>query len=152
MIYLFATQDARVEEFLLHATGQPDSRKRQACLFLRKQHRASMPINVRMPALASDMEAATLVKWMFKEGDDIKAGDVLAEFSSSGKPGQIKAAAAGTLNRRSGRRRPSKSQGSDRHSRHQERIWFGCRSRASVPRTCSTRTSNCNFVKQRRLG
>lgn len=56
-----------------------------------------MPINVRMPALALDMEAATLVKWMFKEGDDIKAGDVLAEISSGGNTGQIKAAAGGTL-------------------------------------------------------
>ncbi|MER8818125.1 2-oxo acid dehydrogenase subunit E2 [Mesorhizobium sp. M0965] len=58
-----------------------------------------MPINVRMPALASDMEAATLVKWMFKEGDDIKAGDVLAEVCSGGNTGQIKAAAGGTLER-----------------------------------------------------
>ncbi|RWL38993.1 MAG: pyruvate dehydrogenase complex dihydrolipoamide acetyltransferase [Mesorhizobium sp.] len=58
-----------------------------------------MPINVRMPAFVSDMGAATIVKWMFNEGDDIKAGDVLAQVSSGSNTGEIKAAAGGTLER-----------------------------------------------------
>lgn len=58
-----------------------------------------MPINVRMPAFVSDMGAATIEKWMFNEGDDIKAGDVLAQISSCGTTGQIKAAAGGILKR-----------------------------------------------------
>ena len=56
-----------------------------------------MPINVRMPALGPDADTATLVKWMFKVGDNVKAGDVLAEISNGKDTGQIKAAAAGIL-------------------------------------------------------
>ena len=39
-----------------------------------------MPTQVLMPALSPTMEEGTLAKWLVKEGQDIKAGDVIAEI------------------------------------------------------------------------
>src|ERR1700736_3623935 len=38
-----------------------------------------MPINILMPALSPTMEKGNLAKWLKKEGDKVKPGDVLAE-------------------------------------------------------------------------
>ena len=38
-----------------------------------------MPIEILMPALSPTMEEGTLSKWIKKEGDTVKAGDVIAE-------------------------------------------------------------------------
>ena len=38
-----------------------------------------MPIELKMPALSPTMEEGTLAKWLVKEGDDVKSGDILAE-------------------------------------------------------------------------
>src|ERR1700750_1802732 len=59
-----------------------------------------MPIQVLMPALSPTMEKGNLAKWLKKEGQTIKAGDVIAEIetdkatmeveaSDEGKVGQI---------------------------------------------------------------
>ncbi|MGV8939577.1 MAG: pyruvate dehydrogenase complex dihydrolipoamide acetyltransferase [Allorhizobium sp.] len=41
-----------------------------------------MPINITMPALSPTMEEGNLTKWLVKEGDTVKSGDVLAEIET----------------------------------------------------------------------
>jgi pyruvate dehydrogenase E2 component (dihydrolipoamide acetyltransferase) len=41
-----------------------------------------MPINILMPALSPTMEKGNLAKWLKKEGDAIKTGDVIAEIET----------------------------------------------------------------------
>jgi pyruvate dehydrogenase E2 component (dihydrolipoamide acetyltransferase) len=41
-----------------------------------------MPINILMPALSPTMEKGNLAKWLKKEGDKVKAGDLLAEIET----------------------------------------------------------------------
>ncbi|AEI38396.1 pyruvate dehydrogenase complex E1 component subunit beta [Zymomonas mobilis] len=41
-----------------------------------------MAIELKMPALSPTMEEGTLTKWLVKEGDAIKAGDILAEIET----------------------------------------------------------------------
>ncbi len=41
-----------------------------------------MPTNILMPALSPTMEEGTLTKWMVKEGDDVRSGDVIAEIET----------------------------------------------------------------------
>jgi pyruvate dehydrogenase E2 component (dihydrolipoyllysine-residue acetyltransferase) len=41
-----------------------------------------MPINILMPALSPTMEKGNLAKWHKKEGDKVKAGDILAEIET----------------------------------------------------------------------
>ena len=41
-----------------------------------------MPIEIKMPALSPTMEEGTLAKWLVKEGDAVKAGDVMAEIET----------------------------------------------------------------------
>jgi pyruvate dehydrogenase E2 component (dihydrolipoamide acetyltransferase) len=41
-----------------------------------------MPINILMPALSPTMEKGNLAKWLKKEGDQVKAGDILAEIET----------------------------------------------------------------------
>src|SRR6516165_6746136 len=41
-----------------------------------------MPINILMPALSPTMEKGNLAKWLKKEGDPIKTGDVIAEIET----------------------------------------------------------------------
>src|SRR5882672_806361 len=43
---------------------------------------ASMPINILMPALSPTMEKGNIAKWLKKEGDKVKAGDILAEIET----------------------------------------------------------------------
>src|SRR6478609_5258580 len=41
-----------------------------------------MPIELKMPALSPTMEEGTLSKWLVKEGDTVKSGDLLAEIET----------------------------------------------------------------------
>src|SRR5437764_8137847 len=41
-----------------------------------------MPIELKMPALSPTMEEGTLAKWLVKEGDTVKSGDILAEIET----------------------------------------------------------------------
>ncbi|WP_448658524.1 pyruvate dehydrogenase complex dihydrolipoamide acetyltransferase [Sphingomonas sp. CJ99] len=41
-----------------------------------------MSIELKMPALSPTMEEGTLAKWLLKEGDAVKAGDVMAEIET----------------------------------------------------------------------
>src|SRR6476620_903362 len=41
-----------------------------------------MGIELKMPALSPTMEEGTLAKWLVKEGDEVKSGDILAEIET----------------------------------------------------------------------
>jgi len=41
-----------------------------------------MPIELKMPALSPTMEEGTLAKWLVKEGDSVKSGDLMAEIET----------------------------------------------------------------------
>src|SRR5579885_2423121 len=41
-----------------------------------------MPIEIRMPALSPTMTEGTVARWLKKEGDEVDAGDVLAEIET----------------------------------------------------------------------
>jgi len=41
-----------------------------------------MPISILMPALSPTMEEGTLAKWLVKEGDEVKSGDLIAEIET----------------------------------------------------------------------
>jgi pyruvate dehydrogenase E2 component (dihydrolipoamide acetyltransferase) len=41
-----------------------------------------MPVNILMPALSPTMEKGNLARWLKKEGDTVKAGDVIAEIET----------------------------------------------------------------------
>jgi pyruvate dehydrogenase E2 component (dihydrolipoamide acetyltransferase) len=56
-----------------------------------------MPINILMPALSPTMEKGNLARWVKKEGDKIKAGDVLAEIETDKATMEVEAVDEGTL-------------------------------------------------------
>jgi len=56
-----------------------------------------MPINVLMPALSPTMEKGNLAKWLKKEGDSIKSGDVLAEIETDKATMEVEAVDEGVL-------------------------------------------------------
>ncbi len=41
-----------------------------------------MPVTILMPALSPTMEEGTLAKWLVKEGDEVHAGDLIAEIET----------------------------------------------------------------------
>ena len=56
-----------------------------------------MPVNVLMPALSPTMEKGNLAKWLKKEGDPIKSGDVLAEIETDKATMEVEAIDEGVL-------------------------------------------------------
>jgi len=56
-----------------------------------------MPIEVLMPALSPTMEAGKLAKWLKKEGDAVKSGDVIAEIETDKATMEVEAVDEGTL-------------------------------------------------------
>ncbi|KQP23788.1 branched-chain alpha-keto acid dehydrogenase subunit E2 [Methylobacterium sp. Leaf102] len=56
-----------------------------------------MPINVLMPALSPTMEKGNLAKWLKKEGDAVKSGDVLAEIETDKATMEVEAIDEGIL-------------------------------------------------------
>ena len=56
-----------------------------------------MPIQVLMPALSPTMEKGNLAKWLKKEGDPIKSGDIIAEIETDKATMEVEAADEGTL-------------------------------------------------------
>ena len=58
-----------------------------------------MPVNVLMPALSPTMEKGNLAKWIKKEGDAIKSGDVLAEIETDKATMEVEAIDEGVLAR-----------------------------------------------------
>jgi pyruvate dehydrogenase E1 component beta subunit len=58
-----------------------------------------MPIQVLMPALSPTMEKGNLSKWLKKEGEPIKSGDVIAEIETDKATMEVEATDEGTLGR-----------------------------------------------------
>jgi len=58
-----------------------------------------MPIEVLMPALSPTMEKGNLAKWLKKEGDEVKSGDVIAEIETDKATMEVEATDEGTLGR-----------------------------------------------------
>jgi pyruvate dehydrogenase E1 component beta subunit len=56
-----------------------------------------MPTDVLMPALSPTMEKGNLAKWVKKEGDAVKAGDVIAEIETDKATMEVEAVDEGTL-------------------------------------------------------
>ncbi|HVK92012.1 MAG TPA: biotin/lipoyl-containing protein, partial [Mycoplana sp.] len=56
-----------------------------------------MPINITMPALSPTMEEGNLSKWLVKEGDKIKSGDVIAEIETDKATMEVEAVDEGTV-------------------------------------------------------
>jgi len=58
-----------------------------------------MPIEVLMPALSPTMEKGNLAKWLKKEGDKVRSGDVIAEIETDKATMEVEAVDEGTLAR-----------------------------------------------------
>ncbi|KKC25397.1 pyruvate dehydrogenase complex dihydrolipoamide acetyltransferase [Sphingomonas sp. SRS2] len=56
-----------------------------------------MPIELKMPALSPTMEEGTLAKWLVKEGDVVKSGDLLAEIETDKATMEFEAVDEGTI-------------------------------------------------------
>jgi pyruvate dehydrogenase E2 component (dihydrolipoamide acetyltransferase) len=56
-----------------------------------------MSVNITMPALSPTMEEGNLAKWLKKEGDVIKSGDVIAEIETDKATMEVEAVDEGTL-------------------------------------------------------
>jgi pyruvate dehydrogenase E1 component beta subunit len=56
-----------------------------------------MPVQILMPALSPTMEKGNLAKWLKKEGDSVKTGDVIAEIETDKATMEVEAIDDGTL-------------------------------------------------------
>ncbi len=56
-----------------------------------------MPTEVLMPALSPTMERGNLAKWLKKEGDKVRSGDIIAEIETDKATMEVEAADEGTL-------------------------------------------------------
>ena len=56
-----------------------------------------MGIELKMPALSPTMEEGTLAKWLVKEGDAVKSGDILAEIETDKATMEFEAVDEGTI-------------------------------------------------------
>nr|WP_010395834.1 pyruvate dehydrogenase complex dihydrolipoamide acetyltransferase [Paracoccus sp. TRP] len=56
-----------------------------------------MPTEILMPALSPTMEEGTLAKWLVKEGDEVKSGDIIAEIETDKATMEFEAVDEGVL-------------------------------------------------------
>ncbi|OYW32987.1 MAG: pyruvate dehydrogenase complex E1 component subunit beta, partial [Azorhizobium sp. 12-66-6] len=56
-----------------------------------------MPTDILMPALSPTMEKGNLTKWLKKEGDSVKSGDVIAEIETDKATMEVEAVDEGIL-------------------------------------------------------
>ncbi|KRB86625.1 pyruvate dehydrogenase [Sphingomonas sp. Root710] len=56
-----------------------------------------MAVDLKMPALSPTMEEGTLAKWLVKEGDTVKSGDILAEIETDKATMEFEAVDEGTV-------------------------------------------------------
>ena len=56
-----------------------------------------MGVEIKMPALSPTMEEGTLAKWLVKEGDEVKAGDIMAEIETDKATMEFEAVDEGTI-------------------------------------------------------
>src|SRR3954465_2010799 len=58
-----------------------------------------MATDILMPALSPTMEQGKLAKWLKKEGDRVKSGDILAEIETDKATMEVEAVDEGTVGR-----------------------------------------------------
>ncbi|RST31025.1 pyruvate dehydrogenase complex E1 component subunit beta [Sphingomonas ginkgonis] len=58
-----------------------------------------MALELKMPALSPTMEEGTLAKWLVKEGDAVKSGDILAEIETDKATMEFEAVDEGTISK-----------------------------------------------------
>ncbi|MEO1104162.1 MAG: biotin/lipoyl-containing protein, partial [Pseudomonadota bacterium] len=58
-----------------------------------------MPTEILMPALSPTMEEGKLAKWLKAEGDEVTAGDVIAEIETDKATMEVEAVDEGQLGR-----------------------------------------------------
>src|SRR3712207_1555328 len=58
-----------------------------------------MATNILMPALSPTMTEGTFARWLKKEGDQVKAGDVIAEIETDKATMEVEAVDEGVLGR-----------------------------------------------------
>jgi pyruvate dehydrogenase E1 component beta subunit len=58
-----------------------------------------MPTDILMPALSPTMEEGNLAKWLVKEGDKVRSGDVIAEIETDKATMEVEAVDEGTIAR-----------------------------------------------------
>ncbi|MEE8272479.1 MAG: biotin/lipoyl-containing protein, partial [Alphaproteobacteria bacterium] len=58
-----------------------------------------MPIKILMPALSPTMTEGTLASWQKKEGDEVNAGDVIAEIETDKATMEVEAVDEGVIGR-----------------------------------------------------
>src|SRR5688572_33273037 len=56
-----------------------------------------MPAEITMPQLSDTMTEGTVVKWLKKEGDKVKSGDIIAEIETDKANMEMEAFESGTL-------------------------------------------------------
>ena len=56
-----------------------------------------MSIKINMPALSPTMTEGSIVKWLVKVGDTVKAGDILAEIETDKATMEVEAVDEGTI-------------------------------------------------------
>ena len=56
-----------------------------------------MPIKILMPALSPTMTEGSIARWLKKEGDDVKAGDVIAEIETDKATMEVEAVDEGRI-------------------------------------------------------
>ena len=56
-----------------------------------------MSINILMPALSPTMEEGTLAKWLVKEGDEVRSGDLIAEIETDKATMEVEAVDEGVI-------------------------------------------------------
>ena len=108
-----------------------------------------MATNILMPALSPTMTEGTLARWLKKEGEQIKAGDVIAEIETDKATMEVEAVDEGVLGKilvadgtegvkvnepiavlvEEGEAVPSGGSGRRRQRRRRPRLWHGCQRR-----------------------
>jgi hypothetical protein len=68
-------------------------------------------VDILMPALSPTMEEGTLAKWLVKEGDTVKAGDVIAEIETDKATMEVEAVDEGVIEAHPDRRRFGEREG-----------------------------------------
>jgi len=64
---------------------------------LRAAEDTDMTTEIKLPKLSDTMEEGTLLRWLKREGDDVRVGDVIAEVETDKADMELEAEAAGTL-------------------------------------------------------
>lgn len=64
---------------------------------IQKGFGSSMPIQIKMPALSPTMEEGTLARWLVKVGDQVSAGDIMAEIETDKATMEFEAVDEGTI-------------------------------------------------------